>query len=226
MSDADSAAGLQPKLIYLTRRNPRLSRAEFTPRWRQHGALGMSLPRWRNIARYVHGDVLRSSQPVIGLRDDFDGIGMIWHRSAAARRAHLADASSKAQMERDEAETFAAPIVSCCLVAREQILREPPREPSPEHVKLTRFWDADVASPAIANAIPGCLGHVIDWPLPPEQDSGWGLRSRAVEEIWFAGEAAALRAYAALRATTDIAESKFNCIDVLSRDVLLWQAEV
>lgn len=48
---------MEPKLIYLARRNPVLTREGFTAKWRQHGALGMSMPQWGNIRRYVHCDV-------------------------------------------------------------------------------------------------------------------------------------------------------------------------
>ena len=57
---------LRPKLIYLARRNPALTREAFVPRWPRHGALGMSLPRWRNIWRYVHCDVLAEGDGLPG----------------------------------------------------------------------------------------------------------------------------------------------------------------
>jgi hypothetical protein len=83
---------MEPKLIYLARRNPGLTRAGFTARWRQHGALGMSMPRWINIRRYVHCDVQQPGVP--GIDETYDGVGLIWHRSPEARARHRADNSS------------------------------------------------------------------------------------------------------------------------------------
>src|ERR1700728_4689988 len=118
----------EPKLIYLAKRNPGLSRDDFLKRWRQHGALGMSLPRWKNISRYVHCDVLHPTTDAAVLNDEYDGVRLIWHHSAQARAAHLADTTSRSTMERDEFETFSQPIVNSCLLAREEIVRR--RDPA------------------------------------------------------------------------------------------------
>ena len=218
----------QPKLIYLTRRQPALTREAFIPRWRQHGALGMSRPRWRNIARYVHGDVID--------RDDYDGIGQIWHRSRAARAAHLADTDSRLQMEQDEFETFAEPIVNVCLLAREYVLRGPPamtvsptgRAKPDDPVKLTRFLTSHAPADAtelrlrLDAAELRLLGHVINLPLPPERGDGWGLRCACVEELWFANLEDARRAVLVAAAA---AGSNAGTISVLTRDVLLYQIQ-
>lgn len=68
---------MQPKLIYLAQRRPDLSREGFVTLWRQHGALGMSRPRWKNIARYAHCDVLDAGADIPGISNDYDGVGLI-----------------------------------------------------------------------------------------------------------------------------------------------------
>ncbi len=233
---------LQPKLIYLARRNPRLSRGEFVARWRQHGALGMSLPRWRNVARYVHCDVLDCPDSAVGLDAGYDGVGLIWHRSPQARAAHVADMDSRLQMERDELETFAGPIAETCLVAHETVLLAPPRPataavspfPTPGVAKLIRFLcarepsmhaaapervasDAGSRRDALAAAGSPVLGHVIDEPLPPEGSPGWGLRCHSIEELWFASEAAARRA------ATSLAAAHVAALTVITNDVPLYE---
>lgn len=216
----------QPKLIYLARRHPAVSREAFTRRWRQHGALGMSRPRWKNIARYVHGDVLDSI--------DYDGIGLIWHRSRSARAAHLADTDSRLQMEQDELETFAEPIVNSCLLAREYVLLEPPScsvsadgAADPDGpVKLTRFLAAH--SPAQSTELRMRLdaagvalhGHVINRTLPPERGDAWGLRHACVEELWFANLDDARRAALVAAGAPG---AGIAAVAVLTRDVLLHQ---
>jgi hypothetical protein len=224
MTDED----LQPKLIYLARRHPALTREAFTPRWRQHGALGMSRPRWRNIARYVHGDVID--------RDDRDGLGLIWHRSRAARSAHLADTDSRLQMEQDENETFAEPIANVCLLAREYVLRGPPamtvsstgRADPDGPVKLTRFLQTHAPADATdlrlrldAAELP-LLGHIINLPLPPERGDAWGLRCACIEELWFANLEDARRATQVAAAAPG---SNAATLSVLTRDVLLYQIQ-
>lgn len=188
---------MQPKLIYLARRSPGLGRAAFTPRWRQHGALGMSRPRWKNIARYVHCDVLDDS--------GYDAIGLIWHRSAEHRAAHLADTSSRLDMERDEAATFARPIVEDCLLARETVL-SPPAVAADEARKVFAFFTSAPATPLdprlrqLHRVGAPALGCVRNEALPPERASGWGLRFPLIEEFWFGDDDSARRAAAQLQA--------------------------
>lgn len=222
---------LQPKLIYLARRHPSLDAAGFTARWRRHGALGMSLPRWRNIARYVHCDVVRCFGST-----HYDAVGLVWHRSPQARLAHLADTGSRAQMEADERETFAEPIADTCLVAREMQLERPRNPGDATGRKLIRFLGLDTASDAEAaherllaelsstreraeaiGAVPS--GHVINVALPPERGNRWGLDADAVEELWFADVATALRAAESLPTPPGVRETR-----VITNEIELYAA--
>ena len=196
----------EPKLIYLTRRHPALDRTEFTARWRQHGRLGMSRPRWKNIARYVHCDIELPSPDLRNILDDYDGIGMIWHRSPTHRAAHLADATSRAEMEADEAETFATSIGQVCTVVREEIVQAPD---AGAVWKLVRFAASPEASPVPSS----CTGLVLNRPLPPETGNGWGLSCALIEEFWFASREAAEAAAPALMG---------DAILVLGRDAQLY----
>ena len=230
----NALAEFRPKLIYLARRNPALSREAFVKRWRQHGALGMSLPRWRNIAQYVHCDVLHPQAQAAEVDTEYDGIGLIWHRSPEARAAHIADTSSRQTMERDEEETFAEPIVTSCLLARERVLKQPNRAER-SLVKLTCFIRAHAfaenlvrervgASRRVVESMSalGLLprGHVVNAPLPATSGDGWGLRADCVEEWWFDDEDSALRAVPILRSSTYPAATRL----VLTNEVLLYAA--
>jgi len=234
--DAPAAGSeFQPKLIYLARRNPALaSRRDFVARWRQHGALGMSLPRWRNVARYVHCDALDLPPPTPGVDASYDGIGIVWHRSPAARAAHVADTGSRLQMERDELETFARPIVETCLLARERVLLAP-QDTARAPVKLTRFLHAGDDPPALRLAAGGpdtvtsrqrelaaagapARGHVLNLPLPPERATTWGLACAAIEELWF-DDAEAARAAARWFAAATVAPA---AIAMITNEVLLY----
>jgi hypothetical protein len=78
----------QLKSIYLARRNPLLSRAAFTERWRRHGELAMSLPFWRHHGSYYHNDVLDDPPRRIDTQFgdlwsvDYDGVGVAYLPSA------------------------------------------------------------------------------------------------------------------------------------------------
>ena len=210
---------IRPKLMYLARRNPALSREQFTPRWRQHGALGMSMPRWKNIWRYVHCDVIAG---------DYDGVGIVWHRSPDTRRAHREDTSSQAAMEADEVQTFDGLVGNfCALLEERQVLA------GSAPVKLIRFHqrpgevrDGFVADWAASQAEmlmrqPGVDGrlraYVQNHALPSESGRPWGLRYDYVEELWFDTIEAARDAELALRVGSDCV------VAVLTNEVVLYQ---
>lgn len=223
---------MEPKLIYLARRNPALTRADFTARWRQHGALGMSMPRWVNIRRYAHCDVQQFG--VDGVSEDYDGVGLIWHRSAEARARHRGDNSSQGQMVEDEALTFAEPVYNSCLLAEESVLRS--RGVGP--VKLIHFIDRSKAitgdafalawrrqyAPAMLQetASGDVLRYVQNHVLPPERPGGWGLRSDCVDEFWFESREKAVAAFVAINALGKIeGELVSRSIWVATNEVIL-----
>lgn len=213
-----TCAEFEPKLIYLTRRRRGLTRAGFRDRWRQHAALGMSRPRWKNIARYMHCDVLDDS--------GHDGIGLIWHRSPAHRAAHLADTSSRLDMERDETETFVRPIVADCLLAREHVLA-PARTALGTALRLFRFMDdapadtdaalaaATARSQQLAAGSITTRGHVLNITLPPERPPHWGLRYAQIEE-WRCDDLNTARAAAATLAAAGV-------LAVITNEVPLYE---
>jgi len=209
----------EPKLIYLAKRNLALSRPQFLRRWRQHGALGMSLPRWKNISRYVHCDVLHPTTDAAVFNDNYDGVGLIWHRSAQARAAHLADTTSRSTMERDEFETFSEPIVDSCLLAREEMVQRHDLAAS-ALTKLFYFSTSGTNGAARAWSARGIesRGHVVNRSLPPVGADNWGLKFRVVDEWWFKDPDTAVRAAAVLesqQATEDIV--------LITNEVLLYE---
>lgn len=196
---------IRPKLMYLARRNPALSREQFTPRWRQHGALGMSMPRWKNIWRYVHCDVL----PEFG--EDYDGVGIVWHKSPESRRAHREDTSSQGAMEADEVQTFDQLVVNFCALMEEITVRQPQRA---AHTKLIRFANrqrdvarddfiTDAATHAeklLASSLGQSVrGFVQNHAQPTETGRPWGLGYDYIEELWFDSTSDAARARKELR---------------------------
>lgn len=226
---ADQASMERPKLIYLARRNPALDAASFVPRWRQHGALGMSMARWKNVWRYVHCDVLR----VDGGADVHDGVGIVWHRSAEARRAHREDRRAQQMMERDELETFAQLVRRFCALYRETVLLPP--APG-ARAKLVRFLHGPEGCPAdgfVAAASPvldaqgaatgGALrGQVRNVRAPPEAGP-WGLDYELIEEWWFDDLEAAARARTQFAGRSGLEELGAREVALLTNEVVLYQ---
>ena len=223
---------MEPKLIYLARRNPALTRSGFTARWRQHGALGMSMPRWKNIRRYVHCDVQQYG--ISGIDEGYDGVGLIWHRSPEARSRHRSDNSSQAQMEADEAQTFAEPVYNFCLLAQEFVLKDG----LAGAVKLIHFaeratllgkkefekaWRESHTNALLGDSEigPAIQRYVQNHALPPERPGGWGLTSDCVDEFWFAPAENLPSVFARLKAETQGSDLLRRSIWVATNEVVL-----
>ncbi|MHB9879987.1 EthD domain-containing protein [Pacificimonas sp. ICDLI1SI03] len=178
---------IPPKLIYLTRRNPAFARDEWTARWRQHGALGMSRERWKNVQRYVHCDLIEPQQDESAFLGDHDGVGLIWHRSIAHRNAHFADNEAQAVMEADERETFAEKISLHCLSVEEQVVVSPDPD-AIFHLFCFAWDDGPLPKPA------SCRGQVDSKPLPHPSGGRWSLDCTRITESWFENRALAVDA--------------------------------
>lgn len=141
----------RPKLIYLALRHPRFTPEAFIGRWREHAALGMRQPRWRNVALYLHCDPAEG-MPAEAVPVHCDGVAVVVYRSEAARQAHIGDGLARQTMKADELATFAQPVARTSLLLRQEV-----RRPGPlEAWRLFAFRD-DVAgeSDAVSHAVSG-----------------------------------------------------------------------
>ncbi len=112
---------MRPKLIYFAERHPSLSAESFTNRWRRHGELGMSLPRWRNVLRYTQAVVKARAGGGPPGAIACDGVATVVYRSEEARIAHSRDPDS-AVTKADEALCFARPVRETAVLTIEQPL--------------------------------------------------------------------------------------------------------
>jgi len=128
----------QPKLVYIAQRHPRYGPGDFTRRWRQHAALGMSQPRWQNVARYLHCDRVDGLPPGVTVVE-CDGVAIVVYRSEAHRRAHIAVEEARRTMKADELDTFAQPVSRTSLLCQEQLVSPA----NGESFRLFVFWASE-----------------------------------------------------------------------------------
>jgi hypothetical protein len=230
----------RPKLIYLARRNPSIEQADFTARWRRHGELGMSLPRWRNIWRYAQCDARPWDAAPLPLAAGYDGVGLVWYRSAAARASHVDDAG-RAVMANDEFETFDRPVRDGSFVTGEIVLRPQPCD----GLKLFCFLFArpDAAPETVARHLEGPrtalltgalrtagagAGYILNVARTDGTLGNAGLGCAAVDEIGFESIAVAEKfltpgLVASLAACQDSVIARMTA--VLTRETVLYQVE-
>lgn len=110
---------MRPKFIYFAERHPSFDRDGFRQRWRQHGRLGASLPRWKNVARYAQCD--RIDGGLEGTEIDCDGVATVLFHSETTRLAHIADPDG-AITKADEAKTFARPVRSFSVLTEPHVV--------------------------------------------------------------------------------------------------------
>jgi hypothetical protein len=112
---------MQPKLIYFAERHPDVDPAGFRARWRAHGALGMRLPRWRNVLRYAQCDRIDAHFDMPG-ELACDGVATVVFRGEVERLAHIADPDGRLT-KADEAQTFAKPVRDVSALTRPMLIR-------------------------------------------------------------------------------------------------------
>jgi hypothetical protein len=238
------ANNLQPKLIYLAKRHASMNKQQFISRWRSHGDLGMSRPRWVNIARYEHCDVVSPPDLAPYFSQDYDGIGLIWHRSPEYRAAHLADSASRSDMERDEAETFAEPINNCCALMQEinSFASEAHADGETGFYRWFRFWRSDhpvfhdhgpaTVSARTLQAIKKqaeSAGHAVHYKanltVAPESEgrAAWGLDVALVEELSLSEASAVMQWRDAVSRSHPEGSMSEYVVDVLTMPVTLYQ---
>jgi hypothetical protein len=70
--------------VYVQRRQPGVTRAEFQRLWRSHGDFAASVPAfWDNVERYVHNDPVEPVAGVPAATADYDAVGELYYTSYA-----------------------------------------------------------------------------------------------------------------------------------------------
>jgi hypothetical protein len=225
---------MRPKLIYFAERHPSFDRDGFRQRWRRHGRLGASLPRWKNVARYAQCD--RIDGGLEGTEIDCDGVATVLFHSEATRLAHIADPDG-AITKADEAETFARPVRSF------SVLTEPNDVLQGESAAATKIfvavcrrqglaaerfaerWTSDMAHAMKKRSREEGVGYsyVQNLRRPDWAAGGVGIEADCIDEITTADPVTAWRVYRSTLA--DAASDLFRDIRfVLTSEAVLSDA--
>ncbi|MGE4219448.1 MAG: EthD domain-containing protein [Alphaproteobacteria bacterium] len=227
-----------PKRIYLAIRHPQWTAETFPPRWRKHGALAMSLPRWRNILRYSHCDRVPCDNPAVGASDECDGVGLIWYRSEALRRVHVGDATGNIMVE-DEKLVFSRFINESDLFTVEHVLRDGPiagvkvvrclkRAPGLSRAAFVERWSRHGALLLSADGMGTAVRrYVQNRTFPAPDGKPWTQDYDGVEEIWFDSLAALEAAHEAAggRLAEDRAGFAGDSLTLLTDELRLYDLE-
>jgi hypothetical protein len=141
------------KLLYLARRNPAYTPETFIPRWRQHGALAMSLPGWERNSYYVHADLLRPP-PLPSLSDACDGIGYCFLADDKLSERRPEEQDNGRILLEDELKAFDGPVLPWALILTEETLRPGPRDGA----SVFLFFHDAAAARAVAAAFADAVG--------------------------------------------------------------------
>jgi hypothetical protein len=200
------------KIMYIAKRKPGFTPEAFTARWRQHGALAMSHPMWRNSERYVQASVMQPA-PMAGASDEYDAVGALWLYDDAPlvlpNEEHL---EYVAMMARDEEETFAHYIGPVCMAVDEEVLKDGANGP----VTAYAFFDDAQAARRFAKAAAEAeTGRVALNTRSKDAPRELLLTAQAIVEVSANDEATLARALEGPGlARADLA--------VVARDAVLW----
>jgi hypothetical protein len=115
------------KFLYLANRKPDFTTEAFISRWRQHGALAMSLPFWQRFFFYMQADVVRPI-PIPGASNEYDGVSyMLAPDDSLFANPSAEDTANVQILLEDETKTFRGPIPPMGLVVEERISKQGPR---------------------------------------------------------------------------------------------------
>jgi hypothetical protein len=114
------------KLFYLAKRNPGYTAETFPARWRQHGALAMSLPGWDRNSYYMHADLMRPP-PLPGLSDAYDGVAYVFLGDGDILSAPQENRDNGRILLEDELKAFDGPVLPWAMIVTEEALKPGPR---------------------------------------------------------------------------------------------------
>lgn len=190
------AEGHAPKVIYLARRNPALSREEFPARWRQHSLLAGSMPSIRpGFAQVAQCLNLYDRAVVARASLDYDGVNLLTMTSPDRIEAVWQSDEVHNLVLPDELATFDRYVRQFSLTTQEHVVADGPMQPYCLIVFLKR--DRNVELDAFATMLLDAYRAMADGGrravvnLVTDRQPGYNFD--AVTELWFASTDEAIK---------------------------------
>lgn len=180
-----------PKLIYLARRNPDLTREEFPDRWRQHSLMAGSFPSIRPGFKQVAQCLNTYDRTEVPRADlDYDGVNLLTMDSEKTARSTLMDDEAMAFLEADELKTFATYVRYFTFIATGEIVSQGPMKDYCLITFLKRERKVERAAflEAITQAHQAMAGGQRRAVVNEVLDRMPGYNFDAITELWFASE--------------------------------------
>lgn len=170
------------KCIYLVKRNPSLTEAEFPRRWRQHAKLAATTRLNNYFTGVVQCSREREADTLPEATREYDGVSLLDMRDRNATREIWDEPEQGAILAPDELLTFSRLIRECMITTEEQVSREGPytsvlllrflrRAPSVSRGDFLTEWraqDRAELGSAGASVIRRAVSNVVIDPPPPD----------------------------------------------------------
>jgi hypothetical protein len=181
------------KRIYLTRRNPAISAADFPREWRRHAALAASFSnvnrRYTRVAQCTKAEGL-PVQP----QNDFSGVALLWMESLEVALEVNNDPQIIERLRPDEVRVFGMEVTHCAMFTEETVLLDGPaagfvvieflmRSPALSKEEFAQQWQAHAAT-VLTNAQVKHLVRRYAQDLVVQQPPP-GYEFDGVSEMWF-----------------------------------------
>ncbi|CAN5411867.1 hypothetical protein BH11PSE7_BH11PSE7_24460 [soil metagenome] len=181
------------KRIYLTRRNPAISAADFPREWRRHAALAASFSnvnrRYTRVAQCTKAEGL-PVQP----QNDYSGVALLWMESLAVALEVNNDPQIIERLRPDEVRVFGMEVTHCAMFTEETVLLDGPaagfvvieflmRAPALSKEEFARQWQAH-ASTVLSDASVKRFVRRYAQDLVVQQPPP-GYEFDGVSEMWF-----------------------------------------
>ena len=184
---------MNPKMIYLARRNPATDHAGFLENWAGHAELSGRFPNIAtNFRRVIQCDAQPERDVPPGVSSDYDGVNLLSMRTVGGMAGVWRDPAVIETMEPDELRVFSGYVRDFTIICAEEVVLEGPytehlavrflaRRSGVDRKSFVARWSG--AGGRALTALDGPLRRLVhDHRMFPAPD---GYPYDGIEELWF-----------------------------------------
>lgn len=184
---------MNPKMIYLARRNPATDHAEFLDNWAGHAELSGRFPAIAgNFRRVIQCDAQPENDLPTGVSTDYDGVNLLTMRTVGGMAGVWQDPAVRDHMEPDELRVFSGYVRDFTIICAEEVILDGPytervalrflaRRPEVDRKSFVARWSGQGGRAVIS--VGGPLRRIVhDHRLFPAPE---GYDYDGIEELWF-----------------------------------------